>query len=286
MIKKLRQSLKPRYQFGRLIADGLFARLAGRSNHADWPHLLFVVGLPKSGTTWLAQLLQLVPGYKPAVVYDPDDCSYRHDICDDIFAHLPHNVHYVMKLHTHYSPANMQVLDRFDLRPVIMYRDLRDQCVSRYFHVLNDPAHRHHAQYNSASRDEGLTHSLNITLDYYMRWVEDWRAIMLEQQTRFLEVKYETLRQDPGSTLSQVAAFFKLDLSRDQIEMMVERIASQTRFDIKENLQQKQRNSSARKGIVGDWRNHFTEGHVVMVKEKCGQHLVDLGYERDLNWTL
>ncbi len=273
------------YRFGLMKLDAVPAFFSSFLRGSDWPtHLMFVAGLPKSGTTWLAQLLKQIPGYKPAFVYDPDGCSYDHNVCNSIFAHLPHNVHYVMKLHTHYSPSNMEVLDRFKIRPVIMYRDLRDQCVSRYYHVLNDPTHRHHAQYNSSPQDEAMMHNIHLTIEYYLPWVENWRSVMAKQPERFLEVKYESLRQDTALTFSNVLGFFQINLSQDEIDGIVRKVASQTKFDIKENL--KRHKGTARKGIVGDWHNHFNAEHIRVMREKCGQHLIDLGYEKDLNWTI
>ena len=39
-----------------------------------------------------------------------------------------------------------------------------------------------------------------------------------------------------------------------------------------------------RKGIIGDWRNHFTEAHKRAFKNIAGQLLIDLGYEKNLDW--
>ena len=39
-----------------------------------------------------------------------------------------------------------------------------------------------------------------------------------------------------------------------------------------------------RKGIKGDWKNHFTPAVVSRVKEVAGEGLIELGYERDLDW--
>ncbi len=44
--------------------------------------------------------------------------------------------------------------------------------------------------------------------------------------------------------------------------------------------------SHYRKGQPGDWRNHFTEEHVALFKERYPGLLVKLGYEPDDNWTL
>ncbi len=39
-----------------------------------------------------------------------------------------------------------------------------------------------------------------------------------------------------------------------------------------------------RRGVIGDWRNHFKPDHIAAFKQQGGQHLIDLGYERDLDW--
>ena len=47
---------------------------------------------------------------------------------------------------------------------------------------------------------------------------------------------------------------------------------------------QENTNSHYRKGKRGDWRNHFSEAHKVVFKEKYGDLLIKLGYETDKNW--
>jgi hypothetical protein len=42
--------------------------------------------------------------------------------------------------------------------------------------------------------------------------------------------------------------------------------------------------SACRKGIVGDWKNHFTPAVVNKFKSLTGDGLIQLGYERDMNW--
>ena len=39
-----------------------------------------------------------------------------------------------------------------------------------------------------------------------------------------------------------------------------------------------------RKGVAGDWRNHFTPELKALYKERVGDLLVELGYEADLSW--
>ena len=39
-----------------------------------------------------------------------------------------------------------------------------------------------------------------------------------------------------------------------------------------------------RKGIAGDWRNHFSPAHAAVFRARHGELLVDLGYEADTAW--
>jgi Sulfotransferase domain len=39
-----------------------------------------------------------------------------------------------------------------------------------------------------------------------------------------------------------------------------------------------------RKGVAGDWRNHFTRRVTRAFKDRFGELLVATGYERDLHW--
>lgn len=39
-----------------------------------------------------------------------------------------------------------------------------------------------------------------------------------------------------------------------------------------------------REGRIGAWKSHFTSDHILSFKKKFGQLLIDLNYERDLNW--
>lgn len=250
-----------------------------------WPYpVMFIAGLPKSGTVWLQQLLGSVPGYKIRWPYDPDDCIYNHDVCDAVFATLPRDLHSVVKLHTRCTPANVQVLEKFNLRTVVMYRDPRAQSLSRYFHVLHDPSHRHHSLYNSITQEAGLRHSIELTLSEYVPWIKGWLPQLRQHPERFHEVRYRDLRTRPVQTLSRVLDFYRIHLAEDEVKSIIEQVAANTKFDLRDNLRKGR--GTARKGIVGDWRNHFTDAHVSQFKETCGEFLIELGYERDLDWAL
>ena len=39
-----------------------------------------------------------------------------------------------------------------------------------------------------------------------------------------------------------------------------------------------------RRGTPGDWRAHFSKQHVALFKEVAGELLIELEYEKNLDW--
>ena len=248
-----------------------------------WPHhVLFIAGLPKSGTNWIAQLLASVPGYQLRSAHDPHDCVLKHDICDGILSRLPWHLYSVLKSHTKFNVANLSVIEKYNLPTLVMYRDLRDQCVSNYFYILHQPGHRHHRYYNEIPKEEGLWHCIETKLEGYRSWIQGWLPILTERPDQFHEVRYEDLNREPNAVLTRVLDFYQIRLDPKKIASMVDHVASKTKYDLSANL--RGRKGTARKGIVGDWRHHFTDEQVRLFKELCGDFLIQLGYEKDLSW--
>lgn len=71
--------------------------------------------------------------------------------------------------------------------------------------------------------------------------------------------------------IRRITAHLETNLSEGEIEEVAEGI-----FD--------QQAATFRKGVMGDWRNYFTPEHKRAFKEVAGQLLIELGYEKDLDW--
>lgn len=254
-----------------------------RADGPAWPHhVLLVIGMPKSGTTWLAELLENVPRYRGRPFVDPDNCIARHDVCDAALASVPRDLYSVLKLHTVASGPNLAVLERFGEPAVIMHRDLRDQAVSRYFHVKQELGHPDYALYNAVPEAEGLLHSIDVATSEYRDWIEGWLPVFEREPARYKEVRYEWLRAEPARIFDETLGFFDIDLGEGEAERIVETVRANTTFDLAAS---RKRSQTARAGVVGGWRKHFGDEHVARFKERAGDLLVRLGYERDLDWT-
>ena len=238
-----------------------------------------VTEYPKSGGSWLSYMigdaLQLPVPTKSVF---PIGCSA------------------VLHNHWTYSPR---------LRRVgYLYRDGRDIAVSLLFHTIriyNDP----HAPTQAATRamlrrlfgddfDQSdskallpkfIEHVFARPFSNRQTWpqhVRNWHDP--EHRPHVAYVSYEQLRSDPCAHLKRVVEHLSGEPIEDwRIKMTVEK------FSIKRQTGraagQEDRSHFIRKGIAGDWVNHFTPEAARVFNGVAGETLIQLGYEPDDCWV-
>ncbi len=283
VLKRIRQNPAFLQDIFLYFKNDLLAILGKRSY--DY-RILFIAGLPKSGTTWVRAQLARVPGYNIRPVDDPERVTERHDICESVFTSLPKCGYSIVKLHTRYTPENFAIIKKHVPKFIVMIRDLRDMCVSRYFHIKHEKAHRHFDLYNRESEEEGLAHCIEVIEDEYIAWVRDWVQAYKHHPETILLITYEELNQSPFSTFKKICDFYRLPVSNDFIREMAESKLRRAQ-NLGEQLQKSvglRTTSTARKGVVGDWQNHFSDQHKQKFKAIAGDLLIELGYVKDFNW--
>lgn len=251
----------------------------------DFP-VIFIAGLPKSGTTWVETQLANISGYNLRPVYDRDGVVFAHDVNDAVFDALPRRRYSILKLHTRYSDENYRVILRHVDRFMVMTRDLRDMCVSAYLHVKNDISHPNYELYNQLSAEDGLLHRIEVTADNYVSWVLDWLEVVERNPKTILLVRYEDLVLDPSAQFARIHEFFHLPMDREMLELAASsRLVGEQDFErVRSESIGLRLKSTARKGIVGDWKNYFSVKHKERFKQLCGNALIRSGYEENLDW--
>jgi hypothetical protein len=264
---------------------------AARRNYRrrDVPHehpLLFVAGLPKSGTSWLESMLASYPGYEVvmpprAIAYEQaHEGSHDFDLPEDTFTQLQEALA-VLKLHVHGSTHNVRLLQEAEIPYVVLYRDLRDVAVSHSFYVRRTPWHPEYEDYRDLDVEAALRHFGRTLLPEFVDWMYTWRENRDPKQS--IEVRYEDLLKNTSREFGRVASHFALDTSSSTIERIVEEHRFENMSDGRSRGEQSD-DSFVRKGVSGDWKNHFTPHLKDLYREKAGKALVEFGYETDLVW--
>jgi len=239
--------------------------------------LIYVLGYPKSGTTWACQ-----------IVADYLQLPFpRYSI-------LPVGCPAVVHGHERVSP-------RFQ-RVVYIMRDGRDALVSKYFYAiqtLDIPPGDHprlsrgqRAMFPKMTNRDRVRENLPAFLERQMRkpsmvrvnWGVHIESFFAAKHPGMVALKYEELRSDSEAAFARAmeelggepadAARITATIEKFSFERQAGRRAGQ-----------EDRSDFLRKGEAGDWRNHFTREAAEIFDRWCGDALVRAGYEPDRSWV-
>jgi hypothetical protein len=164
-------------------------------------------------------------------------------------------------------PEGVEALRRNRVPTVILVRDLRDQCVSRFYHVINQPSHRHHEFYLNGERSEAFSHCVGITIDEYSAWIRDWLRLIQTDGSLFLVVRYKDIRVDPKGQFLRVLKHFDIDLSDKIVNDIIESVSVRANRDSDLSKRLKKGKNTLHAGCIGDWRSHFYSSDIDRFKE-------------------
>jgi len=165
----------------------------------------------------------------------------------------------------------------------VIIRDLRDTLISGYFSIkLSHPPMGQIAEWrkvlNEVDVDQGLLFLMN-------NWLPDSAAIQQSWlNTNEPLLRYELLLQN------DMEIFKEIILKQARIPIpphLLETAIVASRFENVtggRQLGQENTNAHERKGIAGDWKNHFSSKIKNEFKHKFGDLLIRSGYETDGSW--
>jgi hypothetical protein len=271
--------------------------------------VFFVGGCQKSGTTWLQRLLnahpqaccggeghlaglltsvlqQAVNAYNRRQAQRPADLQVllgREDLLglirtssDRILAgYLPKgSAAGEIRAVGDKTPEHAQALAVLDelypkARFVQVIRDGRDACISGWFHLKRQGRC-------------GQFASLADYADYFaehhwVKYITAARAAAARLADRYHEVRYEELHADPHAQTQQLLAFLGIDADDASVHACVEG-ASFEKLAGGRTRGEEDASSFFRKGVVGDWREHFDAAAERRFGAKGGRLLAELGY--------
>jgi len=261
---------------------------------------VFVVGYPRSGTSWMAWLLS-------DILDSPIEKSDGPISYEDVGRKGPNRIR-----HMHPSPRSggsdelvsgdkFLNIDRMsDNRLVHIIRDPRDVSVSnRYFFSLPnlmDAIVWMGGEGHEWSTGKPISQIFEeVHLDVKHEWVKQgWSTFVLSWERCPMEhstVRYEELLHDTKGCLAELLQEFHFDVDEEPIAQAIARQA----FNVKREqigedttgnrlFGHKTQLRNLRKGISEDWKNHYRRCHAELAQEVFGDMMLKLGYIEDEQW--
>ena len=229
------------------------------------PDDVWVVAYPKAGTTWTQQIVRLIRhGGK-------DDGKVLSESVPwlEALSHMyPH-----LKVDELPLPRTFQSHFKYDIMPC----GLPSETPCKYIYVARNPKdlavsyYHHHRGFKQLHRVEAEWESFlemfasgQIHFGDYFDHVLSWWTHRSDDNVLFL--KYEDMKKDLPSAVSQIAKFIGQELSSEVLDEITRKtIFAAMKDDPKANhswtahLRESTAEPFMRRGVVGDWRNMFTE---------------------------
>lgn len=233
--------------------------------------LILLSEFPKSGGSWFGQLLS-----ETLNIPFPRNISPKFERCI-LHGH-----------HLYHSNFN---------KVVTVLRDGRDTMVSSYYHFLfendknpNYAVKEWRKQLQFKDYDDIKT-NLPVFIQFMFEKYKStfkrttWSSFVNSyvDNPYAIVVRYEDLLISPVSELIRVIGFLGYP-SQDQnkIKLIVEKYSFSNQTKRKQG--EENRNSFLRKGIAGDWKNHFSLEACLTFDKYAGKELIKAGYEKNHDW--
>jgi len=188
---------------------------------------------------------------------------------------------------------------RLDLvRPVVVVRDPRDMFVSAYYHETSFTEReksllieRYFQKDPQRSAAEDFAEYLEAKLlhvthprFFYSQFLDTWLG-----RPNVCVVRYEDFIEDAEAQLIRVVRFMgrSIDLQRIRSSVSENSFENTTRrlYGSERPTGVADNTRFVRKGIVGDWKNHFNAKSCELIEKFEGSSLRRLGYEKDASWV-
>lgn len=222
--------------------------------------LIFICGLPKSGTTWIENMLK---DYTDGVTIMPPMAIWHEQFRSSGFKYRPSNWllrildkgNFIMKLHIDSDEKFSKRLSSMNLKTIVVYRDIRDVSISYFYYVKRTWHHFDNSALKNLSVEEGIDYFFQNRYDEYKLWIESWSSQSSEDIILF---QYEDLLKDSELCLKKALLFLDQEIDGEKLKHSLNSNSFINKSGGRKNGDANNK-SFVRKGVVAEWETVFTE---------------------------
>lgn len=186
------------------------------------PHLL-IACQPKTGSSFLKNALCRITGFRDVFFFHASGQAEQELYLPILleFATIPT----VTQQHCRASEANVQMMQAFGIRPVVLVRDIHDIVVSLHDFYLQGAVRGTFfspADFAAMTEESRLDLIIDHVVPWHLQFVASWQQVEREQRLPLMWLTYETMMADKPAALRGVLRFWGLEYPPERVEAGVE----------------------------------------------------------------
>lgn len=248
----------------------IISRYAKRDNYFGIDYSeeqdIFIVGYPKSGNTWMQNLVA-------AMVYKVDAEHMPNSLAQEFVPDVHRKFIYKRFKDIAFFKSHHMPKEKYR-RVIYIYRDGRD--------AMNSYYHMNQALGLNFTWEDMIIHNKGI-LHQWHEHVEAW--LSNPYNAEIIYVKYEDLLAAPLIELKKIATFIGVEASDEELQSNIDgnSMASmkkkEKKFGLDYNAWKDDKKTFFRKGKTKDYLNHIPPELIQHMEEKYKDTLSKMGYE-------
>ncbi len=173
----------------------------------------------------------------------------------------------VSHVHMQALPANVHMLEAFDIRPIVMTRSIPDMLASYWDMLDRDPVAQKDGLnclippgFPELPKAAKADFMVDIMGPWYASYFATWMAYAEAEPERVCVLRYRDFKADPAATMECALAHARLPRTREQCQEALDKV-----WDVRDSYR-------FNKGERGRGRSYFGDDHIARLRRMLGHY--------------
>lgn len=192
---------------------------------SDLGRHIFITCTPKSGSTFLKNVLVGVTGYRDLfTVYAA--LQNEHELDLPQLASFG-NVNTVTQQHARASEANLQLMQAFGIKPVVLVRNIFDTAISLldfYRQGFTFSTYFDRDDFLSFGEEQQIDLIIEYVIPWYFQFVASWHRAERDKRLEVYWQTYEAVIEDKPAAVERILGFYGISAALPNIEKQIAKV--------------------------------------------------------------